>query len=158
MGLQDKDSLKGLGPIIREILRVNHLLESHGVECRGITVAQSHLLVFINEKGQITMSELARAMGVTSGAATGLITRLVRRRLITRSYGKEDRRNVVVKLTPQAKALVNSVLAIRKKRLKRVLSVITPEEQKAFRRVLKKVLAVLTKEHVSVKDEEPQER
>lgn len=92
------------------------------------------------------MGKLAETLGVTSGAATGIISRLVRRRLISRAYDTKDRRRVIIKLTSRGKGIVQEISKIRRHRLKKVFSEIPKEEIENFRSTLMKVNEHLRRE------------
>ena len=51
-------------------------------------------------RGPITAGELARASGLTTGAITGLVDRLERAGLARREPDADDRRKVMLRVTP----------------------------------------------------------
>ena len=131
---------------LRDILRMNYHLEGRGIAKLGITVGQCHLLFLIKERESMTMSELAAAIGVTTGAATGFISRLLGRKLVSRYHDTEDRRRVMVKLTSKGEAVMAEILKLKRKRLDGVLSVITAAEQQAFSEIINKIYNYLKRE------------
>jgi DNA-binding MarR family transcriptional regulator len=66
----------------------------------GIGSADLECLDFIGLRGPISAGALAEAVGLTSGAITGVIDRLERAGLARRERSREDRRKVIVRLTP----------------------------------------------------------
>lgn len=62
----------------------------------GLTGADHKYLGLILQKKELTAGELAKLSGLTTGAVTGLIDRLEKRKLIKRQFVKEDRRKVVI--------------------------------------------------------------
>lgn len=48
------------------------------------------------EKGQMTAGELSNLTGLTTGAVTGLIDRLEKKKLVKRQFAKDDRRKVII--------------------------------------------------------------
>ncbi|HUW58164.1 MAG TPA: MarR family transcriptional regulator [Planctomycetota bacterium] len=66
----------------------------------GVNMAQCHAMSVLAEKGEMTMGVLARALGVTMGATTNLMDKLVEAELVSRERDESDRRVVKVKLTP----------------------------------------------------------
>ncbi len=67
------------------------------------TIAQMRALRAVADHGTCTMGELARALGVSLSSATGLVDRLVERRLVERAAYPRDRRVVRVELAPAGK-------------------------------------------------------
>jgi DNA-binding MarR family transcriptional regulator len=62
----------------------------------GLSGTDHKYLGFLMEKGQMTAGELATLTGLTTGAVTGLIDRFEKRDLVTRKFGKDDRRKVII--------------------------------------------------------------
>ena len=140
------DSIKDIGFVIRDTLRVNYLLMRQSLSRHDITMEQCHVLLLLKESRHLEMGKLAETLGVTSGAATGIISRLVRRRLISRAYDTKDRRRVIIKLTSRGKGIVQEISKIRRHRLKKVFSEIPKEEIENFRSTLMKVNEHLRRE------------
>jgi DNA-binding MarR family transcriptional regulator len=67
------------------------------------TIAQMRALRAVADRGSCTMGELARALGVSLSSATGLVDRLVERRLVERATNPRDRRVVRVELAAAGK-------------------------------------------------------
>jgi DNA-binding MarR family transcriptional regulator len=66
----------------------------------GIGSADLECLDLIALRGPISAGAIAEAVGLTSGAITGVIDRLERAGLARRERSREDRRKVIVRLTP----------------------------------------------------------
>jgi DNA-binding MarR family transcriptional regulator len=71
-----------------------------------LSPVQFYLLKFLNSRGTSTPSEVAGEFGITLGAVTGLIDRLLKTGLILRGRSEEDRRLVLISLTDGGKALI----------------------------------------------------
>lgn len=65
----------------------------------GVTDLES--LEVIAREGTMTAGRLAELMGLTTGAITGLVDRLVRAGYVTRSPDPDDRRKVLIQLNMQ---------------------------------------------------------
>ncbi len=66
----------------------------------GIGSTDLECLDLIALRGPISAGAIADAVGLTSGAITGVIDRLERAGLARRERSREDRRKVIVRLTP----------------------------------------------------------
>jgi len=67
----------------------------------GMTQTEISCAGFLIEKGEATPSELAEITGLTSGAITGVITRLQKKGFVTHDRDTKDRRKVIVKGVPK---------------------------------------------------------
>jgi DNA-binding MarR family transcriptional regulator len=62
----------------------------------GLSGTDHKYLGFLIEKGQMTAGELANLTGLTTGAVTGLIDRLEKKKLVKRQFAEDDRRKVII--------------------------------------------------------------
>lgn len=62
----------------------------------GLSGTDHKYLGFLLQKGSMTAGELAHITGLTTGAVTGLIDRLEKKRLVKRQLDQDDRRKVVI--------------------------------------------------------------
>ena len=77
---------------VRERLRVQF----------GVTLPQFDVMAALERKPNgMTMTELSRFLMVSNGNVTGIIDRLVKDKLVTREPTAEDRRALIVRLTPR---------------------------------------------------------
>jgi DNA-binding MarR family transcriptional regulator len=68
----------------------------------GVTLPQFDVMAALERKPDgMTMTELSRFLMVSNGNVTGIIDRLVKDRLVTREPTVEDRRALIVRLTPR---------------------------------------------------------
>ncbi len=108
----------------------------------GISVAQVKALVHLAQHGAQTMSDLAAGLRITTPSATGLINPLVEQGYVVRHRESKDRRVVTVSLSEEAEPLADRLVNMRKGQINKVLEGMTPEEEAAFLRSLKKLAAV----------------
>lgn len=62
----------------------------------GLSGTDHKYLGFLMEKGQMTAGELSQITGLTTGAVTGLIDRLEKKKLVKRRFARDDRRKVFI--------------------------------------------------------------
>lgn len=86
-----------------------------------VTLAQYRALIELAARGPQRLADLAHALGVDRSTATRMCDRLVRKRLVTRRRGSEDRRVVRVSLTPAGLALVTDVSRRRHAEIRRIV-------------------------------------
>jgi DNA-binding MarR family transcriptional regulator len=62
----------------------------------GLSGTDHKYLGFLIEKGKMTAGELSTLTGLTTGAVTGLIDRLEKKKLVKRVFAEDDRRKVLI--------------------------------------------------------------
>ncbi len=85
------------------------------------------------------MSAIAQKMGHTTAAASGLVARLENLGYVMRSSVREDRRKVMVCITPKGSALVRRIREEVVGNLMKILEHLTPDEQKAWLQIYSKI-------------------
>ena len=93
----------------------------------------------LDQKEVLTMSAIARKMGHTTAAASGLVARLENLGYVVRSSVREDRRKVMVCITPKGSALVTRIRTEMVGNLVKILHHLTPGEQKSWLHVYSKI-------------------
>lgn len=107
----------------------------------NVSFAQYCLLGFLGQQEHLTMSEIAQRMGHTTAAATGLVDRLEKLGHATRVHAQDDRRKILVKITPSGAALVSKVKNDMVESLLSLMKQLEPPEQKAWLQIYEKVHA-----------------
>ena len=62
----------------------------------GLSGADHKYLGLILQHKELTAGEIAKLTGLTTGAVTGLIDRLEKKKLLKRQFTKDDRRKVII--------------------------------------------------------------
>lgn len=125
------------------------VLKNHPTEmCEFLTPHQLLILDLLNKKGPMMMTEIAREMGFSFPAATGVVTRLHSFKMVARVYDKEDRRIIRIVLTQKAKKLINRIRYYREKIVNKIFGKLTEKERQSYLSILKKVNDALYKKSV----------
>ncbi|MFZ5824354.1 MAG: MarR family winged helix-turn-helix transcriptional regulator [Bacillota bacterium] len=90
--------------------------------------SQRIVLRALANNGPYQVSEVANQLGVTLSAATGLVDRLVKAKLVTRERDQEDRRVVWVKITPEGEQAVQAAESRRRAAFKDMVQNLPEEE------------------------------
>jgi DNA-binding MarR family transcriptional regulator len=101
-----------------------------------VTLAQYRALVVLATDGTQSLRELALALGVHTSTATRMCDRLVRKRLVRRRQSRQDRREVVLDLTPSGRELVVDVTARRRAEIARIVARVPRSERESLVRAL----------------------
>lgn len=94
-----------------------------------VTLPQFRALVVLATRGPQRVASLAESLAVTPPTATRMCDRLVRKGLVRRRTGREDRRQVNLTVTPAGRELVAEVTERRRQEIARLLRDISPEDQ-----------------------------
>jgi DNA-binding MarR family transcriptional regulator len=103
--------------------------------CRryGLSHAALNALAVIEGEGQPMLTgEVATRMHITSGTVTSLLDNLERKGHIVRSSDRDDRRRVLVDITPAAQALLDEVLPAIQQVTRYIIDGIGVERQQAL--------------------------
>ncbi|WP_066633928.1 MarR family winged helix-turn-helix transcriptional regulator [Desulfolucanica intricata] len=125
---QDKIDLyiRRLDHVFQNLMRkMSSELAHHMVE--GVTESQFFVMRKINERGCSKVSDLAEDLCVSLSAITSLVDKLCKAGLVERGRDENDRRLVLLSLTPRGKELLDSCLAVRYRISKKYLGQL-PEE------------------------------
>jgi DNA-binding MarR family transcriptional regulator len=80
------------------------MIERRAAE-HDLSLAATRLLGVLRDR-EPTMNELARLLELDKSSVTGLVDRAEKRGLVTRVPSAADRRSVLVRLTPEGRALI----------------------------------------------------
>ena len=91
-------------------------------EWADVSLVQFRALVLLERDGELKAGALAEQLNVSPSTVTGLCDRLTARNLVERALGADNRREVMVRLSPSGKALVDSCIAARRVEIARILA------------------------------------
>jgi DNA-binding MarR family transcriptional regulator len=128
-----------LSHIILEMQRCFLLHLSKELAPGNVSFPQYFLLTYLDQKEVLTMSAIAQKMGHTTAAASGLVARLENLGYVVRSSSREDRRKVMVCITPKGSALVRRIREEMVGNVIKLLEHLSPEEQKAWLHIYSKI-------------------
>ena len=72
----------------------------------NVSFPQFFLLAYLSSEDYLTMSDIAKKMGHSTAAATGLVDRLENLSYVERLHAAEDRRKIMVRITAKGVELV----------------------------------------------------
>lgn len=78
-----------------------------------LSIAQLKSLFFITDQGKTTSGKLAIVLGVTPTNITGIVDRLVKQGLVSRSEDTQDRRSLSLRATDKGEELITHLRARR---------------------------------------------
>jgi len=121
----------------------NHVSQSFArkLERSGVTVAEWVMLREMFEAGATSPSRLADSSGLTRGAVSKLVERLVRKKLATREEAGDDRRYQDLTLTAAGRALVPKLAALADRNEEEFFSCLSAQERAGLMNMLRKLAA-----------------
>jgi DNA-binding MarR family transcriptional regulator len=106
----------------------------------GLTTRQGALLLSCELGEARTPAELARLYGLEASSITRMIERLERKGLLTRAHSRDDRRRVLLRVTPRGRRCLQEALPIAASVAARAWRGITTAERRTLQRVVAQVL------------------
>lgn len=142
-----RSEIERLADIIMVMQRcfVQHLSEELS---RGqVSFPQFFLLGHISSSESLSMTEIADKMTHTTAAATGLVDRLENLGYVQRMHASDDRRKVLVRITPKGLDLVGRIRQDIVAKLALVTGILEPEEQTTWLHIYEKIHEHITCPH-----------
>jgi DNA-binding MarR family transcriptional regulator len=136
---QIRSDAERLSHIILEMQRCFLMHLSKELAPGNASFPQYFLLGYLGQKEMLTMSAIAQKMGHTTAAASGLVARLENLGLVVRSVSREDRRKVMVCITPKGTTLVRRIREEMVGNVIKLMHHLTPDEQKAWLHIYSKI-------------------
>jgi DNA-binding MarR family transcriptional regulator len=120
------------------LLRVN----THPVRRGEITPEQYWLLKLLNKSGEMSIGELAEALGLTGSSVTTACKRLEKAGMLRRERQSDgqDERVVLVSLTSQGRDQIEAWQQERRVALTQMLAPLTASEQNELQRLIERIL------------------
>ncbi len=109
---------------------------------RGIQInpAQGRVLFVLWEEGPLTIHSLAKRSGLVKSTLTSTLDRLEAQGQVVRVRSEEDRRKIVIELTPKNRAMHDLYDEVSREMTSRFYRGFSPSEVTVFERSLERVL------------------
>ncbi|HCE3068388.1 TPA: MarR family transcriptional regulator [Vibrio parahaemolyticus] len=131
--------LEKLNQMLTEFYDKMSSWEQSVVKETGYSLAQVHTIEVLGGHGALRMKELAEKLGITTGTLTVQIEKLVNANLIERCPHPEDRRAIVVRLTPEGEKIHHHHNQLHLDLVRDLTRHIEPEQQSTFLSCLEKM-------------------
>ena len=132
----DYDPMRDIFMDLRRIMRAMDVYSRQLSDSHGLTGPQMLCLREISTQGSLTTGTLALAVALSPATLTGILDRLEMRGLVSRERRPEDKRRVVVSLTPMGRQMSQELPSPIQERFGSKLLALPAEEQAAIRRAL----------------------
>ncbi|WP_373540174.1 MarR family winged helix-turn-helix transcriptional regulator [Chamaesiphon sp.] len=108
----DQASNEPFLPVVRELARAYQAFSAYSeahVRQFDLTPAQFDVIATLGNTNGLCMGELGGKALITKGTLTGVIDRLIQKQLVCRETLLENRRSVIVQLTPEGQQVLDRV-------------------------------------------------
>ncbi|MFH1980662.1 MAG: MarR family transcriptional regulator [Pseudomonadota bacterium] len=109
-----------------------------------LSMAQVNALMIIRTRGPLSLTQLAGQLGVSPPSASAMVERLVEKALVSREQSPEDRRRVVIGISPAALKEIMTIEDVVFQSFVDLVARIGPEAAAQWCAVLEKVRTVLS--------------
>jgi DNA-binding MarR family transcriptional regulator len=106
----------------------------------GINVGEFKVLLKLDRHGAMTAGELADVLSLSSGAMTNRLDGLEEAGFLTRTRDPEDRRSVLVDVTPAGRELLEKVVETQGAEERDLLAVLSPEDRDRLNDLLRSLV------------------
>lgn len=135
-----------LGNLLRRAHRgISKKLEER-IEVYGVTIGMWYFLRVLWEEDGITQSELADRIGVMGPTTVSALERIERSGWIVRKRSEDDKRKVIVTLSPKGRELGKKLLPIAQATVDDVTEGLTKSQQRTLIGLLSTLVATLEKD------------
>lgn len=129
-------------PTMRELVRAYQAFsacsETH-LRQLSLTPAQFDAIATLGNTNGLSMGELGEKTLITKGTLTGVIDRLEQKHLVQREVPPDNRRSVLVRLTPEGEALFGQAFPAHIAYLKERFEQLDPSELELLRVLLSRL-------------------
>jgi DNA-binding MarR family transcriptional regulator len=133
---------------LRRITRAIDLRSRLLLQKNGLTIPQLAALQAVQRLQPITVGALARDIHLGPATVTGILGRLEKRGLVSRSRDDRDRRSVVVELTDEGTKLVAEAPSLLQDRFRRKLAELQEWEQTMILAMLQRIASMMDAEDI----------
>jgi len=132
--------------------RVQRIVAEHLASGKGhrkfhdLSVAQLHVFMQVRHRGEVTIKELAKLLGVAPPSASVMVDRMVEKRILVRETSREDRRKVTVSVSPEAMEDIEKTEEAVLRSFVDLVQKVGPETTRKWCEVLGRIKSVLEEE------------
>ena len=112
----------------------------------GLTGPQVTALKLLEGIGQLSLSDLSERMSAKNSTITGIVDRMVQSDLVERKRSEDDRRVVLIALTPKGKALARKIPITAMEIFGGALRSLSPKDRAALTDIFKRLSEYVRRE------------
>ncbi|HEX7155298.1 MAG TPA: MarR family winged helix-turn-helix transcriptional regulator [Thermoanaerobaculia bacterium] len=121
---------------IRQIVRALRLYDRESQSKFGLSAAQMYVLHTLHQDDGISLNELATRTATDQSSASVVVQRLVAAEMVSRAPREDDRRHVVLRLTPKGRNAIRRTPPPAQEKLLAVANELPPKQRAQFAELL----------------------
>ncbi len=141
--MEKAELIKEINELQRKIDRARRQYQLDIWMSLSLTMAQLKCLFFISNQGSANSKTLAETLKVTPTNITGIIDRLVKQGLVSRSEDTHDRRVLILRATNKGEALVANLRERKRSGFSRVLAHMDDDKLTVLHKGLNSLVAAI---------------
>lgn len=137
--------------VVAALRRISRAIDLHSrllLQKNGLTAPQLATLRVIQRLQPVSAGRIAKEIHLSPATVTGILGRLEKRALLTRAVGNQDRRHVVVALTPAGDKVVAEAPSLLQERFQRELSKLEQWEQTMILATLERIASMMDADQI----------
>ena len=130
---------------VRELVKAYQAFSTYSevfVRQYDLTPAQFDVIATLGNTTGLSMGDIGEKTLITKGTLTGVVDRLEKKGLIERKVPPENRRSIVVKLTPDGEKMFEQIFPAHIADMKQHFEVLNPSELELLQVLLKRLRQV----------------
>lgn len=117
--------------------------------CYDVNKTQLRALVFVNNNGPISMTDLCAKLNIEKGSLTSMVDDLTNKGYVIREKDIADRRKYLITITESGKSVASDFMGKLSDSLEEKLFKLTEEEQYKYMEAIGTLQAILSKEELN---------
>lgn len=130
--------------LVPQIARKTIRREAGELASGHITLPQFLILNILEEDDELRMTDIARTLGVSTAAATGIVERMVKSGYARRRYEPSDRRIIKIKLNPKGRELVQRINKRKKQNIVEIFGKLSSQDRENFLKILMRIQEIVS--------------
>ncbi|MEN6592230.1 MAG: MarR family transcriptional regulator [Methanobacterium sp.] len=108
-------------------------------DLKDYTLKQLYYIELINKNRGISISDLARILGVKKSTVSVAINQLIDLGIVKKTQSETDKRFYYLELTPNGEEIIEKHMQVHKNTIKKILEILNPEEVDNFIDIVNKI-------------------
>lgn len=129
-------------PIVRGAERAGQIMDRYLSErfaALSLTDAEVHVLMHLSDPGRASIAEIQRSFGLRPSTLTSILDRLEGRGYLERELNPDNRRSLLVVLTPQGQIMAETVVGLVREIEDAIRAQVQPADVEGFLAVVEAI-------------------
>ncbi|PIJ62577.1 MarR family winged helix-turn-helix transcriptional regulator [Mesotoga sp. H07.pep.5.3] len=150
--MEESSRIQEMLTLVKRIMSVVKQNFESDFKKMGLTQSQILVMRVLNLRGDMKVSDISKELDLSNSTVSGIIDRLVEKKIVQRKRSDEDRRIVMISLADEYRQPVKKGLNAFAQKMRKALSTMTEEDVDSIIRGLEKLEKILEE------SQEPRER